>query len=155
VRVADGARQTAVLGVIPPEVVDADGRDVDPELVHDREAFIQAGSLRVLLERCALDDLAERHVPVGMHVHDADALSANPHLASGALRLYRGQHAVETAVSRDVQARGSARGGPDERSAIRHRLSPSVRVAGWQVHAFTPTFRISCRRSATCYTSHR
>src|SRR6266513_1361163 len=48
---------------------------IDANLVHHREAIVEprAGGA-ILLVRRPLDDVAERHVPVGVHVNDSDPL---------------------------------------------------------------------------------
>ncbi len=59
--VADGPRQPTVVGLVPPEPVDAERLHVHALLVHERDALIEARVVfSLILERRAPDHFAKR-----------------------------------------------------------------------------------------------
>ena len=87
-------RKALVLDFPPPEIVDADGLDVDADLVHHRDAVVESGTGRaIFFVWRALDDIAKRHVPMAVDVDDLDALAGDAHLPARSRRLRAQAHA--------------------------------------------------------------
>ena len=93
------------------------GFDVDADLVHHRDAVVEPGARRaILFVRRALDDVAERHVPVAVHVNHLDALAGDADLQP--CRRGLGEHRLRT--PRNVKTGGRSGDRLEELSPIRH-----------------------------------
>src|SRR6185369_3816898 len=88
VLVADRPGESLVLDFPPPEIVDADGFDVDANFVHRSNAIVELGTGgAIFFVWRAFHDVAERHIPMRMYVNDLDAFAGDADLPPWRRRL--------------------------------------------------------------------